>query len=137
MTLSFKKISASKDSNSDSLNSSLSTESSAFPGIRIVTDVSNDKRTPFAIHYPQTENNVFNDAVIKYITDSKENYLSEMKKNDTKSAMGELNISFETFPYHKQYYSFVLTKMQYLGGAITKFLQRHFSLTMKQVNKSI
>lgn len=113
----FQKISASKDSNSNSLNSNLSTESSAFPGIRIVTDVSNDKRTPFAIHYPQTENKVFNDAVLQYITDSKENYLSEMKKNNTKDAMGELNISFETFPYQEHYYSFVLTKMQYLGGA--------------------
>lgn len=77
----FQKISASKEeSKTESVNSNLSTESSAFPGIRIVTDVSNDKRTPFAIHYPQTDNKVFNDAVLQYISDSKENYLASMKK---------------------------------------------------------
>ncbi|MBG9456980.1 1,4-beta-xylanase [Lysinibacillus sphaericus] len=115
----FQKISASKETETetDSITSNLSTESSAFPGIRIVTDVSNDKRTPFAIHYPETDNKAFNDAVLKYITDSKENYLSSMKKNKDKEAMGELNISLETFPYQKHYYSFVLTKTLYTGGA--------------------
>ena len=61
-------------------DSNLTTESSAFPGIRIVTDVSNDKRTPFAINYPQTENEAFNDNVSQYITFSKEEYLQSMKK---------------------------------------------------------
>ncbi|WP_341301451.1 polysaccharide deacetylase family protein [Lysinibacillus sp. FSL H8-0500] len=113
----FQKINASKETDTESVNSNLSTESSAFPGIRIVTDVSNDHRTPFAIHYPQTDNDAFNDAVLQYISDSKENYLASMKKNKDKEAMGELNISFETFPYREHYYSFVLTKMLYLGGA--------------------
>ncbi len=113
----FQKISASKETFSHSIKSNLSTESSTFPGIRIVTDVSNDKRTPFAIHYPETDNKAFNDAVLQYITDSKENYLSSMKKNKDKEVMGELNISLETFPYQKHYYSFVLTKMLYTGGA--------------------
>ncbi|MEK5330182.1 MULTISPECIES: polysaccharide deacetylase family protein [unclassified Lysinibacillus] len=110
----FQKISASKDTNSES---NLSTENSAFPGIRIVSDVSNDKRSPFAVHYPQTENKVFNETVLQYITDAKDNYLSSMKNNKNKEAKGELTINLETFPYHEHYYSFVLTKMQYLGGA--------------------
>ncbi|MFJ7369693.1 polysaccharide deacetylase family protein [Lysinibacillus sp. NPDC098008] len=113
----FQKINASEEADTESVNSNLSTEGSAFPGIRIVTDVSNDKRTPFAIHYPQTDNDAFNDVVLQYISDSKENYLASMKKNKDKEAMGELNISFETFPYREHYYSFVLTKMLYLGGA--------------------
>ncbi|WP_068985132.1 polysaccharide deacetylase family protein [Lysinibacillus xylanilyticus] len=113
----FQKISASKETTSDSIKSNLSTESSAFPGIRIVTDVSDDKRTPFAIHYPETDNEAFNDAVLQYIKDSKENYLASMKKNKDKKAKGELNISLETFPYQKHYYSFVLTTMLYTGGA--------------------
>ncbi|KMY30899.1 1,4-beta-xylanase [Lysinibacillus xylanilyticus] len=113
----FQKISASKETTSDSIKSNLSTESSAFPGIRIVSDVSNDKRTPFAIHYPETDNKAFNDAVLQYITESKENYLSSMNENKDKEVMGELNISLETFPYQKHYYSFVLTKMLYTGGA--------------------
>lgn len=112
----FQKISASNKQSSTSLDSNLSTESTAFPGIRIVTDVSNDKRTPYAIHYPQTENEVFNEKVLQYINSSKENYLLAMQNNNNKDAMGELNISFETFPYNEKYYSFVLTKMVYLGG---------------------
>jgi len=110
----FQKISASKDTNSES---NLSTENSAFPGIRIVSDVSKDKRSPFAVHYPQTENKVFNETVLQYITEAKDNYLSSMKKNKDKKAQGELTINLETFPYHEHYYSFVLTKMLYLGGA--------------------
>ena len=37
-----------------------------------------------------------------------------MKKNKDTDAMGELNISLETFPYREHYYSFVLTKMLYM-----------------------
>ncbi|CAM5601908.1 1,4-beta-xylanase OS=Lysinibacillus sphaericus OX=1421 GN=LS41612_20760 PE=4 SV=1 [Lysinibacillus sphaericus] len=112
----FQKISASKDTNSEA-TSNVSTENSAFPGIRITSDVSKDKRTPFAVHYPQTESEVFNDVVLQYITKAKEDYLLSMKKNKDKKATGELTINLETFPYQDHYYSFVLTKMLYLGGA--------------------
>lgn len=86
----FQKISASKET--ESVPSNLSTESSAFPGIRIVTDVSNDKQTPFAIHYPQTDNKAFNEAVLQYISDSKETYLSSMKKIKTKRLWASLTL---------------------------------------------
>lgn len=98
-------------------NGNLSTESSTFPGIRIVTDVSNDKKTPFAINYPQTESKTFNDEISQYISSSKEQYLKSMNKIKDKEVTGELNISFETSPYNEEYYSFILTKMLYLGGA--------------------
>ncbi|MFJ7952572.1 polysaccharide deacetylase family protein [Lysinibacillus sp. NPDC096418] len=99
-------------------DSNLSTESSAFPGIRIVTDVSNDKRTPFAINYPQTESKSFNEEVTQYVQSSKEHYLKSMKEHkNNKDNSGELNISFETYPYNEDYYSFILTKSLYLGGA--------------------
>lgn len=99
-------------------DSNLSTESSAFPGIRIVTDVSNDKRTPFAINYPQTESKSFNEEVSQYVQSAKEHYLKSMKEHkNNKDNSGELNISFETYPYNEDYYSFILTKSLYLGGA--------------------
>ncbi|GLC88052.1 polysaccharide deacetylase family protein [Lysinibacillus piscis] len=124
--LKFQKISASKETPVTSIDSNLSTESSAFPGIRIVTDMSNDTHTPFAIHYPQTDNEAFNQAVLQYITKSKENYLLAMNKNKNKDAMGELNISLETFPYREHYYSFVLTKILYLGGANQEVTMKTF-----------
>ena len=57
-----------------------------------------------------------------------------MKENKDKEVMGELNISLETFPYQKKYYSFVLTKMLYTGGANPRFQQKHSSSIMKLVN---
>jgi len=125
----FQKISASKKPEIESVDSKLSTESSMFPRIQIITDVSNDKRTPFAIYYPKTDNEVFNDAVLQYISDSKESYLKSMKKD--KEAMGELNISLETFPYRDHYYSFVLTKVQYLGGANPEVTTKTFFINNK------
>lgn len=98
-------------------DNNLSTESSAFPGIRIVTDSSNDKKAPFAINYPQTESKTFNDEVFQYISSAKEQYLKSMNKIKEKEVTGELNISFETYPYNENYYSFIFTKMLYLGGA--------------------
>ncbi|CAM5600798.1 1,4-beta-xylanase OS=Lysinibacillus sphaericus OX=1421 GN=LS41612_20760 PE=4 SV=1 [Lysinibacillus sphaericus] len=112
----FQKTSAYKDTNSEATNK-INNENAAFPGIGFTSDVSKDKRTPFAVHYPQTESEVFNDVVLQYITKAKEDYLLSMKKNKDKKATGELTINLETFPYQDHYYSFVLTKMLYLGGA--------------------
>lgn len=79
---------------------------SAYPGIQIISEISNESNTPYAIHYPQTENKIFNDDVRHFVTNTKNTYLTLMKQ--TKHT-GELNISFETFPYREHYYSFVLT----------------------------
>ena len=58
-----------------------------------------------------------------------------MKKNKDTDAMGELNISLETFPYREHYYSFVLTKMLYVGGANHEVSTKHSSLTTERANK--
>lgn len=95
-------------------NSHTTTEKSAvYPDIEIVTDISNDSNKPYAIHYPQTDHEVFNHAIRTYITHAKNDYITEIqntKSKNRKLLTNELNIRFETFRYHKNYYFFVFTK---------------------------
>ena len=97
-----------------SIDSSVTEEESKFPGIRIISDISNDPELPFAIQYPQTNDELFNSMIEEYITSSKKNYISAMhlKKDSQKDKYlsGELNIHFDTYQYDDVYYSFVFTE---------------------------
>lgn len=85
---------------------------SSFPGIKIVTEMSNDPKAPFAIQYPQSEYEEFNHLVKEYIEEAKEAYLSSAAgKQNNKTPVKELNISFETMQHSTGTYSFVLSKM--------------------------
>lgn len=110
----FQKTSASQHSEEETHSSEITETKSSFPGITIITDTSNDDTMPYAIQYPQTKYDTFNKTLLQYITISKEQYTNAMrlKKNVEKKepVQGELNISFETYPYKDHYYSFVLTK---------------------------
>lgn len=92
---------------------------SVYPGIRIVTETSNDKRAPYAIQYPQSNVPSFNEIVTKYTEKLKTIYLQETKyANEAKKyTKGELNISFEVFQHSTGYYSFVIHSRMYTGGA--------------------
>ena len=84
-------------------------EASKFPGIKIVTDQSDDKKMPYTVQYPLTEYEAFNSAVTTYIEQSKQYYISMMRlQQDSKKLTGDLTITVETFE-HDHYYSFVLT----------------------------
>ncbi|WP_255428629.1 polysaccharide deacetylase family protein [Sporosarcina sp. resist] len=97
----------------------IDTIDSHYPGIKIITETSNDTYIPFAIQYPQSLHSPFNEAISKYITTAKQNYLTTMaenKKNGSKFT-GELNISFETLSHYSGNYSFVLVNSSSTGGA--------------------
>ena len=92
---------------------------SKYPGIKIVTEISNDESSPFALQYPQSGHSSFNEEVNTYIKNAKDNYLNELAeyKQLDGDFSGELNVSFETFPHHSGMYSFVLVNSTYTGGA--------------------
>ncbi|MDN4607261.1 polysaccharide deacetylase family protein [Sporosarcina highlanderae] len=94
------------------VSSSIETEviDSNYPGIKIVTKTSNDKKAPFAIQYPQSANSSFNEKVIDYITAVQEEYMETMnnKVQIDVNTKGELNISYETLSHSSGYYSFVV-----------------------------
>jgi peptidoglycan/xylan/chitin deacetylase (PgdA/CDA1 family) len=92
---------------------------SHYPGIKIITETSNDVYMPFAIQYPQSLHSPFNEAISKYITTAKQNYLTIMEENKKLGGTftGELNISFETLSHNSGSYSFVLVNSSSTGGA--------------------
>lgn len=106
------------------IDSSITEEASAFPGIRIVSDMSNDPTLPFAIQYPQTNDEQFNNMIEEYITSSKKKYIQAMhvKKKTPKDndLSGELNIHFDTYQYDDVYYSFVFTERMSTNNTPTK-----------------
>ena len=97
----------------------IDTIDSHYPGIKIITETSNDTYIPFAIQYPQSLHSPFNEAISKYITTAKQNYLTTMEENKELGSefTGELNISFETLSHHSGNYSFVLVNSSSTGGA--------------------
>ncbi|MEK3980774.1 polysaccharide deacetylase family protein [Psychrobacillus sp. FSL K6-2836] len=107
-----------------------STKESAFPGILIKTEVSNDKYSPYSIQYPQSKVESFNAQINKYIDEQLETYLIAMQENKRigSKTPGELNIAFEVFPHTSGSYSFVMITGTYLGGAngYTSFNTIHF-----------
>ncbi len=96
----------------------IDTIDSNYPGIKIITETSNDAYIPFAIQYPQSLHSPFNEAISKYITTAKQNYLTTMEENKKTSSefTGELNISFETLSHHSGNYSFVLVNSSSTGA---------------------
>ncbi|WP_218624958.1 polysaccharide deacetylase family protein [Sporosarcina sp. E16_3] len=96
----------------------IDTIDSNYPGIKIITATSNDAYIPFAIQYPQSLHSTFNEAISKYITIAKQNYLATMEENKKTSSefTGELNISFETLSHHSGSYSFVLVNSSSTGA---------------------
>lgn len=107
----FQKKEASADGNE--IKSNVTEADSAFPGIRIISDMSNDNISPFAIQYPQTNDENFNQLITEYIIASKKSYIKTMKLKqniDKKNTVpGELNIHFDTYQFNEKYYSFVFT----------------------------
>ena len=113
-----------------SIDSIVTEEESTFPGIRIISDISNDPTLPFALQYPQTNDELFNSMVEEYITSSKKNYISAMhlnKKPQKDAALSsELNIHFDTYQYDEVYYSFVLTERMSTNNTTTTTLKTFF-----------
>lgn len=83
----------------------INSSDSSFPGIKIVTETTNDPEQPFAIQYPQSEYEEFNSRIAEYIDQWKTRYL---QPDDKESAAKELNISFETVQNQSGNYSFVV-----------------------------
>lgn len=102
----------------DEVTSTIDEEDSNFPGVKIITEISNDITIPFAIQYPQSTYTEFNDAVKKYIKGIKHQHLTNVAtyKEEHTDFTNELNISFETFEHPKLLYSFVIVENKYVGN---------------------
>lgn len=92
---------------------------SNYPGIKIVSEISNDEVTHFALQYPQSDHNSFNEKIKSYIEKIKMNYLDEMADYNQLGGKlsGELNVSFKTIVHHSGNYSFVFMNTSYIGSS--------------------
>lgn len=91
-------------------------EASKFPGVKIVSESSDDKKMPYSVQYPLTEYEAFNKAITAYIEQSKQYYINMMRlQQNSKKLTGDLTITVETFE-HDHYYSFVLTNKMILSA---------------------
>ena len=90
---------------------------SNYPGVKIVTKTSNDRNAPFAIQYPQSLHNSFNEEIVDYIKKAQTNYIDLINKERTfdENVIGELNIAFETITHHSGNYSFVFVTTSNVG----------------------
>ncbi|GKV66450.1 MULTISPECIES: polysaccharide deacetylase family protein [Sporosarcina] len=84
----------------------INSSDSNFPGIKIVTETTNDPKQPFAIQYPQSEYEEFNSRILEYIDQWKTRYFENDENQDASAK--ELNISFETVQNQSGNYSFVI-----------------------------
>lgn len=105
--------SASSSDNSDESEiqpSMIETIDSNYPGIKIITETSNDDFAPFAIQYPQSIHTDFNNSILSYIDKTKNQYIQTMStyKENNGKIHGELNISFKTYLHNSGHYSFVI-----------------------------
>lgn len=128
LSISFILLSSSTKSNANQTSSNAkntkitkedSTKESAFPGILIKTEVSNDEYSPYSIQYPHSKVEAFNVHIKKYIDEQLDTYLNTMQENKRIGSKipGELNIAFEIFPHTSGSFSFVMITAMYTGGA--------------------
>ncbi|CAM3157082.1 polysaccharide deacetylase family protein [Filibacter tadaridae] len=142
VTLSTKEDSASATENKKSAAEPtpiiVKTINSNYPGIKIITETSNDPFSPFAIQYPQSLHSSFNKEVSAYITKAKREYIAAMKKTKEqgRKLTGELNISFETLLHPSGNYSFVVVTNTLTGRANGKTAILSFHLN-PETGKSI
>lgn len=137
--LSYSTKSNAKQTTNNSNSPEITNEESAFPGILIKTEVSNDEYSPYSIQYPQSKVESFNVQIKKYIDEQIDTYLIAMQENKRigSKTPGELNIAFETFPHTSGSYSFVMITGTYLGGAngYTNFKTIHFNSESEEIIK--
>lgn len=119
-----------KPTDIDNIPSTIDESESNFAGIKIITEISNDMNTPFAIQYPQSKHISFNDIVKKYIKNLKYDHLiniAEYKQNN-KNLKSELNISFETFQHPNGIYSFIIVNNESMNDQESKGTIKTFHL---------
>lgn len=96
------------------IDSTITKENSTFPGIHIISDISNDHKVPFSIQYPQIEDEKFNSIIEEYIQASKRAYINDMHKDKNKDSgttrSDGLTIQFDTYQHDNKYFSFVFTE---------------------------
>lgn len=112
-----------KGDDSDFLNknndSSKETDRSVYPGVDIITEITDETSHNMAIHYPKFNDQTLNKKISDYVTKSEKEFLSEVNKNKEflKEVPASLYILFDIHRFAKDYYSIVFNKESFVSGA--------------------
>lgn len=88
--------------------STIEVQDTEFQNIKMITETSNDSSISYKLFYPETNFESLNEKINKYITDSKEYYISKAQENNK---TGHLNVNCSIYPFKEKYYSIVFTKI--------------------------
>ncbi|WP_047983387.1 hypothetical protein [Ornithinibacillus californiensis] len=109
------------DSNSsnDGDDSSKDVGQSAYPGVDIITEVTDEATYIMAIHYPEFKNSSINKEIEEYVSKSKQEFLDEVEvnKEQLQEMPASLYILLDIYPVGEDVYSFVLNRESYIVGA--------------------
>lgn len=95
------------------------TTQSAYPGVDIVTEITDEKLYSMAIHYPEFKETFLNEQIQQYVSWSKAEFLKQIDQNrkHLREAQASLYILFDIYPIDKDMYSIVFDMESYVGGA--------------------
>ncbi|ASS76026.1 hypothetical protein CIG75_14345 [Tumebacillus algifaecis] len=123
LLLAFGGLSLRADSKSEGKNvnqtEKLTVEYSKYPGLDLITDISEKEKYKIAIHYPQFTSKTLNAEIEGYISAIKKRFLTSVDENQEfiKDYAATLNLTMEIFQTTQDTYSIVFSEESYVAGA--------------------
>ncbi|WP_412976504.1 polysaccharide deacetylase family protein [Ornithinibacillus sp. 179-J 7C1 HS] len=115
----FSKSENDEDITKEPIDKGIETAKSAYPGVNIKTEVSDEETYNIAIHYPEFEDAQLNKEILEFIAETKDEFFLGVEDNkeflDDRTA--SLNLSFDIYRVVENVYSIVFTNDSYFGGA--------------------
>ncbi|MCJ8014573.1 polysaccharide deacetylase family protein [Paenibacillus sp. KQZ6P-2] len=107
------------DSASEAINDKNIIEASKYPGVDLVTEITETKKYNIAMHYPKFKGEKANAEIEGYVSSIKEDFLAKVDENKKyiKDYVPELSLSMEIYPVMENVYSIVFSEENYVVGA--------------------
>lgn len=109
----------SKDSATEARKDERKIEFSKYPGVDLVTEITEKKTHKMAIHYPKFTIDTLNSEIEKYVSDIEKRFLTDVEGNKEfiNNHTAELSLSIEIYPIMENVYSIVFSNESYVTGA--------------------
>jgi len=107
------------DSTSAAKNIENIVEASKYPGVDLVTEITEKKKYNIVMHYPKFNSEKLNAEIEEYVSSFKEDFLTNVDENKKyiKDHVPELSLSMEIYPVMENVYSIVFSEVNYVVGA--------------------
>lgn len=94
-------------------------EYSNYPGVDLITDITDKKRYHIAMHYPKFKHKELNKEMEDYVSAVENAFLKAADENKEyiKNYAADLSLTMDIYPIAKNTYSIVFSEESYVGGA--------------------